>query len=114
MTPEMFFDYLSVRLNRVKAAEAKAVLNFDFGDAGKYVLEMGNGVLNHTANRQADNADTTVTLSRSTLNKVILQVVKLDNAVQSGDVKIVGNRAKLDELLSCLDSFDFWFDIVTP
>src|SRR5262245_25754257 len=71
MTLEMFFDYLSVRLNREKAAKSKAVFNFDFGDAGKYVLEMENGVLNHTANRQADDADATVTLSRSTLNKVI-------------------------------------------
>ena len=114
MTLEMFFDYLSVRLNREKAAKAKAVLNFDFGEAGKYVLEMENGVLNHTANRQADDADATVTLSRSTLNKVILQEVKLADAVQSGDVKVVGDRAKLDELLSHLDSFEFWFNIVTP
>jgi alkyl sulfatase BDS1-like metallo-beta-lactamase superfamily hydrolase len=114
MTLEMFFDYLSVRLNREKAAKAKAVFNFDFGDAGKYVLEMENGVLNHTANRQAEDADATVTLSRATLNKVILQEVRLADAVQSGDVKIAGNRAKLDELLSYLDRFEFWFDIVTP
>jgi alkyl sulfatase BDS1-like metallo-beta-lactamase superfamily hydrolase len=114
MTLEMIFDYFSVRLNREKAAKARAVLNFDFGEAGKYVLEMENGVLNHTANRQADNADATVTLSRGTLNKIILQEAKLADAVQSGDVKIAGNRAKLDELLSCLDSFEFWFNIVTP
>jgi alkyl sulfatase BDS1-like metallo-beta-lactamase superfamily hydrolase len=114
MTLEMFFDYLSVRLNREKAAKAKAVLNFDFGDSGKYVLEMENGVLNHTANHLADNADATVTLSRDTLNKIILQETKLADAIQSGDVKITGDRAKLDELLSYLDSFEFWFNIVTP
>jgi len=114
MTLEMFFDFLSVRLNREKAAMAKAVFNLDFGDAGKYVLEMENGVLNHTANRQAENADATVTLSRDTLNKVFLREVTLADAIQSGDVKVAGNRAKLDELLSRLDSFEFWFNIVTP
>ncbi len=114
MPLDLFFDYLSVRLNREKAANAKAVLNFDFGADGKYVLEMENGVLNHTPNSQASNADVTVTLSRDTLNNIMLHKTKLADAIQSGDVKIAGNRAKLDELVSNLDSFDFWFNIVTP
>jgi len=114
MTLEMFFDYLSVRLDREKAAEAKATFNFDFGDSGKYVIEMENGVLNHTADRQAADADATVALSRDTLNKIILQETKLADAIQAGDVKIAGDRAKLDELVSNLDSFEFWFGIVTP
>ena len=32
MTPEMFFDYLAVHINAQKAADAKMVLKFDFGD----------------------------------------------------------------------------------
>lgn len=114
MTPEMFFDYLSVRLNREKAASAKAVLNFDLGDAGKYVIEMQHGVLNHTAGRQAADADATITLSRAALDKLILREAELADAIRSGDVKIAGDRAKLDELLANLDTFDFWFNIVTP
>jgi alkyl sulfatase BDS1-like metallo-beta-lactamase superfamily hydrolase len=115
MTLDLFFDYLSVRLNRPKAGDAKALLNFDFGGPdGKYIVELENGVLNHTANRQADNADATVTLSRDILNRIILKETKLADAVGSGDVKISGNKAKLDELISYLDSFDFWFNIVTP
>ena len=114
MTLEMFFDYLSVRLNREKAASAKGVFNFDFGDAGRYVLALENGVLNHTANHQATDADATVILSRDTLNKVILHEAKLADLLQSGALKINGDRAKLDELLSSLDRFEFWFNIVTP
>jgi hypothetical protein len=30
------------------------------------------------------------------------------------DVKIDGSKAKLDEMLSYLDTFEFWFNIVTP
>jgi hypothetical protein len=38
----------------------------------------------------------------------------LKDAIDSGSVKIAGSQAKLEEMLSYLDSFDFWFNIVTP
>lgn len=115
MSLDLFFDYLAVRLNGPKAADAKAVLNFDFGKSGgKYLVELENGVLNHTAGQQADKADVTVTLTRDALNKVILKETTLADAIGAGDVKISGNRAKLDELVSYLDTFDLWFNIVTP
>ena len=115
MPLDLFFDYLSVRLNSPKAADAKGVFNFDFGDSGgKYLVELENGVLNHTANHQAGNADATVTLARDTLNKIILKETKLVDAIGSGEVKISGDRAKLDQLISYLDNFEFWFNIVTP
>ncbi|NAW60308.1 MULTISPECIES: alkyl/aryl-sulfatase [unclassified Vibrio] len=115
MTPEMFFDYLAVRLNGPKAGDATALLNFDFGgDAGQYLLELGNGVLNHTAGITSDKADATVKLSRDTLNKIILQQITLDQALKAGDVTIDGDESKLKELVSYLDRFDFWFNIVTP
>ena len=92
MPLDLFFDYLGVRLNGPKAADAKAVLNFDFGDTGgKYLIELENGVLNHTADRQADDADTTVTLTRDTLNSIILQQTKLADAISAGDVKVSGD-----------------------
>lgn len=115
MTIEMFLDYLAVRLNREKAGNAKGVLNFDFGKAGGvYKVEMENGVLNHTKGVRDPQADATVTLSRGTLNKIILQEVKLDDAIQSKEVKVNGNADKLTELVSYLDNFEFWFNIVTP
>lgn len=115
MTPEMFFDYLAVHINGEKAANAKSVLNFDFGqDGGKYRLELENGVLNHTANAEAKDADATITLSRDALNRIILKEETLQQAKDKGDVKITGNPAKLDELLGYMDKFEFWFNIVTP
>ena len=39
---------------------AKSVFNIDLGsDGGKYKLELENGVLNHTANAEATDADAT-------------------------------------------------------
>ncbi|WP_049061091.1 alkyl sulfatase C-terminal domain-containing protein, partial [Klebsiella aerogenes] len=115
MTPEMFFDYLAVHINGQKAGAAKAVFNIDLGaDGGKYKLELENGVLNHTANSVADKADASITLNRDTLNKIILKQETLKEAEDKGDVKISGNSAKLDEMLSYMDKFEFWFNIVTP
>jgi linear primary-alkylsulfatase len=115
MTIEMFLDYLSVRLNRERAGNAKGVLNFDFGPAGGvYEIEMENGVLNHTKGVRDPQADATVNLSRDTLNKIILHEVKLDDAIESSEVKVSGNADKLKELFSYLDTFEFWFNIVTP
>lgn len=115
MTPEMFFDYLSVRVNRAKAANAKIALNVDLGKPeGTYLLELENGVLNHTANVQAQQADANITMSRDTLNGIILGQTKMADAVKNGSAKVTGNQAKLDELVSYLDTFEFWFPIVTP
>lgn len=71
-------------------------------------------MLNHTANAVADNADASISLSRDTLNKIILKQETLQQAQANGEVNISGNGAKLDEMLSYMDTFAFWFNIVTP
>jgi alkyl sulfatase BDS1-like metallo-beta-lactamase superfamily hydrolase len=115
MSLELFFDYLGMKLNGPKADGKQIVLNFDFTDVKqKYMVEMVHGVLNHTADTQASNADATITMARDTLNQIVLGQTTSDKAISDGDIKITGSQTKLDELLSYLDSFDFWFNIVTP
>jgi alkyl sulfatase BDS1-like metallo-beta-lactamase superfamily hydrolase len=75
---------------------------------------MVHGVLNHTEGVQAKDADATVTLTRDTLNKIVLKETTLKDAIAKGDIKVSGTEGKLDELVSYLDDFDFWFNIVTP
>lgn len=115
MSLDLFFDYLGVRLNSAKAGDANIALNFDFGDPdGKYLVELQNGVLNNTAGEQADNADATVTLSRDVLNRLVLGETTLEKATTDGDVRVTGDPDKLNQLVSMLDTFEFWFNIVTP
>jgi alkyl sulfatase BDS1-like metallo-beta-lactamase superfamily hydrolase len=116
MTPELFFDYLSVRINRPKAGDAHMVLNVDLGKdgGGTYMLELENGVLSHTAGRQADNADVSLSMNRDALNDIILGKTNLTETAGSRAVQLTGNKAKLDEFIGYLDKFDFWFNIVTP
>jgi hypothetical protein len=44
----------------------------------------------------------------------MLGQTKLADAISAGDVKIDGDQKKLNELVSYLDTFKFWFNIVTP
>ncbi|SAH21445.1 Putative hydrolase [Enterobacter hormaechei] len=115
MSTEMIFDYFGVHLNGVRAANARGIFNVDLGrEGGRYKLELENGVLNHIANAQAEDPDATITLSRETLNKIILKETTLKKAQQPGEVTIVGNAAKVNEMLRCMESFSFWFPVVTP
>ncbi|MNF44056.1 Metallo-beta-lactamase superfamily protein [compost metagenome] len=115
MDLDLFFDFLAMRLNAPKAEGKRLSLNFDFTDLKqKYALEMVHGVLNHTEGVQAKDADATVTLTRDTLNKIVLKETTLKDALASGDIKVEGAQDTLDELVSYLDNFDFWFNIVTP
>jgi alkyl sulfatase BDS1-like metallo-beta-lactamase superfamily hydrolase len=114
MSLALFFDYLGVRLNTEKAGDAKMTLNFDFGPDGKYLVQLENGVLNNTADKQASDADATVTLTRDSLNSIALGETTLDKATADGTVKVAGDAAKLTQLVGMLDNFEFWFNIVTP
>lgn len=115
MSLDLFFDYLGVRLNAEKAGDTKLTFNFEFGDKdGKYLLQLENGVLNNTKGQQADNADATITLTRDNLNGIVLGDTTLDKAVADGSIKVTGDNAKLGQLVSMLDNFEFWFNIVTP
>jgi alkyl sulfatase BDS1-like metallo-beta-lactamase superfamily hydrolase len=115
MTLDMFFDYLGVRLNGPKAADKKITINFDFTDTNeKYVLSLRNGVLNHRPDTLTENADASITLTREELNKWILGESTMEKEIRSGAVKIQGKMEVLGELMALMDTFDIWFNIVTP
>ena len=115
MTLDMLFDYFAVRLNREKAAGKHVVLNVDFTDTKQqYTLEMVNSVLNHTEGKPAKEPSASVSLTRNTLNDIMLKQTTLKDAVAKGDVKITGDQSKLNDVFGSLDDFEFWFNIVTP
>jgi alkyl sulfatase BDS1-like metallo-beta-lactamase superfamily hydrolase len=45
---------------------------------------------------------------------VVLGVIKMEEQVKAGRAKVDGAGEVLAEFLSLLDTFDFWFPIVTP
>jgi alkyl sulfatase BDS1-like metallo-beta-lactamase superfamily hydrolase len=44
----------------------------------------------------------------------MLKQTTLEKAISNGDIKVDGDKQKLIELLAMLDTFKFWFNIVTP
>ena len=116
MPMELIFDYLGVRLNGPKAEGKTITINWNFTDTKEqYVLALENGALNHTADKQAKEADATLTLTRAALDEAIRGgKPKLEAEIASGDIKLEGNKEKVGELLSLMDKFDPMFNIVTP
>lgn len=111
---EKYLDYLAMRLKHPEAADLDMTLNFQLPDTGdRFVIEIGNGVMNYTIDDQADDADASVVLDRTTLDAVNLQQTTFPEAMQAGKVQIEGDAQQLATFLGLLDSFDFWFDIVT-
>ena len=114
MSPDMLFDYLAVRLNGPKAAGKKITLDLNFTDLKKqYVLTVENGVLNYRDGSIKD-ADAKLTFSKDTLDSVQLGELSLDKAISDGKIKIEGRKEAFNEFLGLLDTFPFWFNIVTP
>ncbi|MEN8113962.1 MAG: alkyl sulfatase dimerization domain-containing protein [Actinomycetota bacterium] len=110
-----FLDYLGIRLNGPKAADRNYTFNVEFTDVGeRYVLEIGNGVLNYTGDAAADSPDAALVLPRSGLDAVVLGEMTLAELGETESASIEGNVDAFVDFLGLLDSFEFWFNIVTP
>jgi alkyl sulfatase BDS1-like metallo-beta-lactamase superfamily hydrolase len=112
---EMFFDYLGIRLNGPKAAGKQALINWRFTDTKQdAVLRLQDSTLSASMDKQAPDADATLTLTRATLDTISLQQTTFPKAVESGAIQVSGNKAKLFEVLGLLDTFPTMFPIVEP
>jgi len=114
MSLEQIFDFLAIRLNGPRAAGKELTLNFKFTDTNQnYTVKVKNGVLNYFP-KLSDKPDATYILTRTDLDNVLLGQAKAEDLVKEDKVKVEGTPGKIAELLGLLDTFDFWFDIVTP
>ncbi|WP_339544491.1 alkyl/aryl-sulfatase [Pseudomonas sp. RA_35y_Pfl2_P32] len=114
MTPQMFFDYLAIRLDSEKAVGHDLTLNWTFENPDQpYNLTLRNGVLTHRAGSNPQ-ADAGISMSKATLEQISLKQLDFPTAIQKGLVKVQGNGKKLGELLGSLDTFSPQFNIVTP
>jgi alkyl sulfatase BDS1-like metallo-beta-lactamase superfamily hydrolase len=114
MSPELLFDYFGVRLNGPKAEGKKIGLNINFTDLNKkYGLIVENAALNYGPNL-IEAPDATLTLTKGTLDKIQLNETTVDDAIASGDLKIEGQQQAFRDFLALLDTYPFWFNIVTP
>ncbi|EHM01295.1 hypothetical protein HMPREF9946_02032 [Acetobacteraceae bacterium AT-5844] len=114
MPIEMFFDYLGVRLNADRAAGKNLNINLELSDTNtKYVIGLENAAIHYSVGKSLNNADASIVTTRAAFNEVMLGTTPMEKLIVDGTAKITGDPRKLAELVSCLDSFDLWFNIVT-
>jgi alkyl sulfatase BDS1-like metallo-beta-lactamase superfamily hydrolase len=106
---------MSVRINGTRAEGKRIVTNWNVSDAQqRFALNLDNAALTYVSGKLAKDADATLTLSRATLDAILLQQQTVAAAAQAGQLKIDGDSPKVTELLNLLDDFDPAFEIVEP
>jgi alkyl sulfatase BDS1-like metallo-beta-lactamase superfamily hydrolase len=114
MPTEMLLDYLAIRLNGLKAAGSDLRIELRFTDTQeRYLLVVKHGVLNYFRDHKDAKSQTTVTLTRATLNEILDGTTTAADAIAKGSLKITGRAEALSEFIGLLDTFEFWFNIVT-
>ncbi|WP_444932900.1 alkyl/aryl-sulfatase [Microbulbifer sp. JTAC008] len=113
MPAGLIFDYLGIRLNGPKATGKKLSININMPDVKeKYALVLENAVLNYGP--PVENPGSSVQINRSDLNDIILGSASIQEKMEDGKIKIEGDAGELKILLSLMDRFDFWWNLVTP
>lgn len=107
MPLELLLDSVAIQLNGPKAQGKTLRVALNFSDTGeRHLVTVGNSVLNHWKDRPG--AECTVTLTRAQFLSILA-----DRASPPG-LRIEGRQEEFQELLSLLEPFDPWFNIVTP
>jgi alkyl sulfatase BDS1-like metallo-beta-lactamase superfamily hydrolase len=111
----MLFDLLGVQLNGPRAEGKHIVINWNFADEhSSFVLTLEHSALTHLANKHIADADTSLVLTRDTLNEIVLRRATIADAIQSGQIKVAGDAGRAVELFSLFDTFNPNFEIVEP
>jgi alkyl sulfatase BDS1-like metallo-beta-lactamase superfamily hydrolase len=115
MSLEHLLDFVGTRINGPKAAGKTINLNVKFTDTKEqFVVGLENGAIHYTMGAQAERSDATITLTHEILEEALLGRISPLNAITSGKIRVEGAVTKLMELRSLFDTFDLWFNIVTP
>lgn len=115
MTDEMFFDYLAVRIDGLKAQALDVRIAWRFSDTQRdYALTLKHGALTCSRTPHATAPHVTVTMTRGTLNRILNGETGFADAVRDGGIHLDGDAAAFTTMLGMLDSFKSNFNIVEP
>jgi len=113
MSTELWLDFLGVRLDSAKAEGQDFTINLVTPDNGeKFVVELSNATLTNIEGFQAKDADLTITIKRSDLEKTMMGADSFDEQIKSGKAKLKGNREVYEQLKTMLVHFDVGFEIM--
>lgn len=112
MSTELFLNFLGVRLDSEKAAGKRFTINLKTPDTGEeFIVELENATLTNTPGYQAETADLTLTINRSSLEETLQGAKSFEDHIKSGAAQFEGDPSILKELGSLLVDFDPTFEV---
>ncbi len=111
---EDWFDIIAVRLNPERSRGVQLALRFFIGDRTALV-EINRQTENVRTGAAATNghADAEVTLTLEQLDQLSTHKLNVTEALAAG-VQINGDAALVEQWCSLHDTFDLWFNVVSP
>jgi alkyl sulfatase BDS1-like metallo-beta-lactamase superfamily hydrolase len=115
ITEEMFFDYLAVRVDGLKAQHLKMQIDWRFTDIRRqFTLKLQHCTLTWSSSVRGEGTDLHVSMSRQTLNRILCGETGFKDAVAAREIQLEGDVALFRALLETLDQFDGDFNVVEP
>lgn len=111
---ERLFDAMAARFNPAKMRREPYVLRFDFPDTGERVtIFVGKSVAIPRMGGE-EPATATVRLTRANFDALLVQEANPQQLMANGELVIEGEAPAAFAFLLALDTFRFWFNVVTP
>ncbi|BAU74184.1 alkyl/aryl-sulfatase [Metapseudomonas furukawaii] len=115
LTPSMFFDYLAVRIDAMKAAGEDLRINWRFSDLGEdYALTVRNGVLTYRKGMRHPEAEVDLSMTKALLDRIALKETGFLKEATLGGIEFESGRISLLKLLGGLDEANPQFNLVEP
>ena len=114
LTVDMVFDLLGVRLDGPAAEGEEVAIGWRFPDIDQeWTLRLEHSALSSWPVLDGD-VEATLTMSRSTLTKVLADPTSLGAALEEGELTIDGDAGALGRLFALLEQPDPRFNIIEP
>jgi alkyl sulfatase BDS1-like metallo-beta-lactamase superfamily hydrolase len=115
LSVEQLLDAMAIRLDGPRAWELQLRIDWVLTEPDEErAITVRNGVLRHRPGRHREGADAALIATREALDQLVLKAADVGALVESGQLRVEGDPAKIGELLSLLDEPDPGFAIVTP
>lgn len=105
LSAENMFEYISVALNPDKIKDKNISILLNISDDDEYILQIENSVLKYKKYNN-ENIDYKIDINMSDFKKAIF--------IRNTEDINISNKEAFNEFLSYFDTFNYWFNIVTP
>lgn len=109
----LLFDALAVRWNAVRGEGVSFSMLWHFTDSAEHwLIEVSNGAMNSIQVGVAPKVDVTLKLTRDVLQNILQQKIAPADAVQAGQLQLIGDASLLRVFFTTLDKFVGNFPVV--